>query len=408
MANEGLRPLLAAMMRPLLRFFRLEAASGLLLLGAAAVALGLANSPAAFVYRGLAESLHAPVNEGLMAVFFFLVGMEIKHELVAGELRTFGRAVLPALAALGGMAVPAAIFALLNRHGIGARGWAIPMATDIAFAIGTLTLLKGRVPTSLVVFVTALAIFDDIGGIAVIAVFYGRGIGWQYLAATAAAIGVLALLARSKLQSIAVYLCFGPLLWWLLLRSGIHPTLAGVALGLAIPGGSRPLQEMEQQTPEAAELLDETTPLSRLISALHPWVAFGIMPLFALVNSGVSLHGFGLDSLRGPVLLGAALGLFVGKQLGVFGFTLSATALGISPLPEGGTRAQLYGASIVAGIGFTVALFIADLAFAQAPELLGQAKLGILLGSVASGAVGMAVLRALSGRGSIPSEQNQA
>jgi len=281
------------------------------------------------------------------------------------------------------------------------------MATDIAFAIGTLTLLKGRVPTSLVVFVTALAIFDDIGGIAVIAIFYGRGIAWLWLGAAAVALVVLAVLARTRVRSLWVYLPFGPLLWFFLFRGGIHPTLAGVALGMAIPASMPTPRGGAPTSPEAIEQLDETTPLSRLISALHPWVAFGIMPLFALVNSGVSLGGMDLGSLASPVLLGAALGLFVGKQLGIFAFTVAATRLRISPLPEGGNHAQLYGVSIVGGIGFTVALFIADLAFAEAPHLLGEAKLGILLGSLASGVVGLLVLRAVGGsRAAGPIEQS--
>ena len=431
MPTERLPPIFAAVVRPVLSFFKLEAASGILLLAAAVLALGLANSPAAAGYHALFDSpltlgwsghlveftLRALIDDGLMAIFFLLVGMEIKYELVAGELTSLGRAALPAIAALGGMAVPALIYAAFNHAGPGEPGWAIPMATDIAFAIGALTLLRGRVPTSLVVFITALAIFDDMAGIAVIAVFYGHGVHLGYLAAALGGTAALGLLGFMGVRSLAVFLAAGPALWVLVAHAGVHPTIAGVLLGAVIPARSeRDPREVltalhdhtgalcaraaerdvdDHEIGELADTLEELqAPASRLIRALHPWVAFGIMPVFALANSGVSVTGLGLGALVEPVLLGAALGLVVGKPLGVFGFTFGAKLLGISELPETSTVPQLVGVSVLAGIGFTVALFIANLAFADAPKLLAEAKLGIVLGSTIAGVTGFVFLRA--------------
>jgi NhaA family Na+:H+ antiporter len=324
--------------------------------------------------------LRAVVNDGLMTLFFAVVGMEIKGELVEGELRTFRQALLPAVAAAGGMVVPAAIYATLNAGGPGAAGWGIPMATDIAFCIGLLTLLGSRVPRALVVFATALAIFDDIGGILVIASFYGSGLRAPWLLLAAGAAAGAALMSRARVASGLAWLAVGALLWWALHHAGIHATIAGVVVGLAVP--ARPGRPS-----------DGESPLDRFVGALHPWVAFGIVPLFALANSGVPIAAIDPSRLTGPVAVGTAAALFLGKQAGIFLFTAAAVRAGVAPMPGGASHAKLLGVSIVAGIGFTVALFIAGLAFPGAPGLLDEAKVGILAGSLASGVVGAAVLR---------------
>jgi NhaA family Na+:H+ antiporter len=382
--------LFATVVRPLQAFFRVEAASGLVLLGCAAVALAWANlahdsyrlvleAPVTVGFAGLAVrfSVLELVNDGLMTLFFFVVGMEIKRELVLGELRAFSQAILPAIAAVGGMLAPAAIFLALNAGREGAPG--IPMATDIAFCIGVLTLLKARVPRALIVFVTALAIFDDIGGILVIAVFYGAPLqpGWLLaaVAVTLASIGM----ARAHVGNGAAWTVAGALLWYALHSSGVHATIAGVILGLAIPA-----------RPRRARL---ESPLGRFVRALHPWIAFGVMPLFALANSGVRVADVDASQLTGRVALGTAAALFLGKQAGIFTFALLAIRGGVARMPGGASLVKLLGVSIVAGIGFTVALFIAALAYPRAPRLLDEAKLGILAGSLLSGIVGGLLLR---------------
>lgn len=423
-------PLFAAVVRPFEAFFRLEAASGVVLLLAAAAALAWANlspeSYRALVGAPLAVSLgplsasftlHALVNDGLMTLFFFVVGMEIKHELALGELRTLSQAALPLVAAAGGMAVPAAIYLAFNAGGPGAAGWGVPMATDIAFAIGVLTLLRARVSHALVVFLTALAIFDDIGGILVIALFYGHGLHAGWLAACGAVTAALVLMSRLHVQRPAAWAAGGLLLWWAFHGSGIHATIAGVVLGLAIPprprvGGreviaalGRHVARLEEAGEGDEELADENVreienaleareaPLDRFTDALHPWVAFGIMPVFALTNAGVELAGLSAEQLTGPVAVGTAVALVAGKLAGIFGFTAGAVKLGVARLPAGATWAKLAGIAAVAGIGFTVALFIAGLAFPE-PRLLDQAKLGIVAGSLVAGVLGALVLRA--------------
>jgi len=420
-----------AVARPLVAFFRLEAASGILLLAAAAVALGWENLGPAASYRAFVEtpfalrlgpfaaagSLRGVVNEGLMTLFFFVVGMEIKRELVLGELRTRAQAALPLLAALGGMAVPAAIYLAFNPSGPGRAGWGVPMATDIAFAIGVLTLLRARVPHPLVVFVTALAIFDDIGGILVIAIFYGHGVSPGWLAAAAGVAAALAGLSRRGVGRGLVWAAGGAALWWTFHGAGIHATLAGVALGLAIPARPRvaPHDVIDELARHARALADahpdvgrdledvlqieraldaRQSPLARFDALLHPWVAFGVMPLFALVNSGVELGGLSAERIAGGVAVGTAVALLAGKLAGVFAFTAVAVRLGLAPIPGGAGWTKLLGVSAVSGIGFTVALFIAGLAFADQPGLLDEAKLGILAGSLAAGVVGALVLRA--------------
>jgi NhaA family Na+:H+ antiporter len=419
--------------RPIQEFFELEAASGIVLLVAAAAALAWANLGGAAAYRALVDTpfalsagplsaaftLREVVNDGLMTLFFFLVGMEIKEEMVLGELRTPRQASLPLVGALGGMFVPAATYVAFNRGGPGLAGWGVPMATDIAFTIGVLTLLRSRVPRALVVFVTALAIFDDIGGILVIAVFYGHGVHAVGLAAAAAVGAGLFLLSRRQVFAATPWALGGVLLWYAFHHAGIHATLAGVALGLAIParpriaprevvealarhagalvaGRSGPDDELDWESIRGIERTLEATeaPLARFTSALHPWVAFGVMPVFAFANSGVEVGGLSPERLGGPVVVGTAVALFAGKQLGIFAFTATAVKLGLASVPGGAGWARLLGVSMVAGIGFTVALFIAGLAFADSPALLDEAKVGILAGSLAAGVAGALVLRA--------------
>jgi NhaA family Na+:H+ antiporter len=312
-----------------------------------------------------------------MAIFFFLVGMEIKRELVEGELRTLPQALLPGVAALGGMVVPVAVYLAFNAEGAGRAGWGIAMATDIAFCIGILTLLRSRVSHALVVFVTALAIFDDIGGILVIAVFYGEGVDVGGLAAAAAVGAGLAGMSRARVRSALAWAAGGVVLWLALHGAGIHATIAGVALGLAIPARV-----------EGAE-----APLARFERVLHPWVAFGIMPLFAVANAGLDLRALDASRLGGGVALGTALALLAGKPAGILAFALVAVKLGLAPLPRETSVAKLLGASMVAGVGFTVALFIATLAFPEGSSMLDDAKAGILAGSLVAGLGGAAVLR---------------
>jgi NhaA family Na+:H+ antiporter len=437
------RRLFGAVTRPLQTFLHLEAASGILLLLCAVSALVWANaSPGS--YRATFEyplalgaggsvgtfTLRALINDGLMAIFFFVVGMEIKRELVAGELNSVAKASLPAIAALGGMVLPAGIFLAFNWGGPGQRGWGIPMATDIAFCIGILT-LKSRVPRAHIVFVTALAIFDDIGGILVIAFFYGHGLSFPWLIGAVALTIVLFAMNRAYVINGLAYAAVGAGIWSTLHHGGIHATIAGVVLGLMIP--ARPQRSsrevlheladhvsgLDQKPPDeeldGAEILaieekleDLQAPLQRFVHLLHPFVAFLIMPIFALANSGVSLRGAGISTLAAPVALGTAVGLFVGKQLGIFGLTMLAVKLRLAPMPGSASRMQLFGVSVIAGIGFTVALFIAALAYHDAGELLDQAKIGILLGSVVAGIVGFALLRFTGASGQAPNERGSA
>src|SRR5512138_34657 len=425
-----LPPLVLAVARPLAAFFRLEAASGILLLAAAAAALAWANL-AGGSYRALVEApvsvrlgplaaaftVHALVNDGLMTLFFFVVGMEIKRELAVGELRSPARAALPLVAALGGMLVPAAIYLAFNAGGEGRSGWGIPMATDIAFAIGVLALLRSRVPHALVVFVTALAIFDDIGGILVIALFYGSGVSLAWIGAAAAITAALGALSRWHVRSLVAWSCGGAVLWYAFHRAGIHPTIDGVVLGLVVPARARVPQaavldalaahatalagsrEDEASAAEEVVAIEEALEarepvLTRLTELLHPWVAFAIVPAFALVNSGVEVGGMPAARLLGDVAVGTAVALVAGKAVGIFGFAAAAVKLGLAPVPGEAGWAKLLGAALVSGIGFTVALFIAGLAFPGRPELLDEAKLGILAGSLAAGVAGALVLRA--------------
>lgn len=372
-------------------FLHLESSSGILLLAAALLAMLAANTGALPYYQAflalpveirvgelhLAKPLLLWINDGLMAVFFLVVGLEIKRELLEGELSTPAQAALPAIAALGGMVVPAGIFLALNWHDpVAARGWAVPAATDIAFAIGVLTLAGDRVPSSLKVFLLALAIIDDVGAIVIIAIFYSGDLSWPAL--IAGGIAVLALLAlnRCGVRRTAPYLLVGICLWVCVLKSGVHATLAGVITAVAVPlAGSD----------------GKPSPAKTLETSLHPWVAFLVMPLFGFANAGVALAGTGLGALTGGVTLGIAGGLFIGKQIGAFGAALLAIKLGIGRWPEGASRLGLYGACTLAGIGFTMSLFIGMLAWEE-PGYAAPLRLGVLVGSLVSGVVGYLIL----------------
>jgi NhaA family Na+:H+ antiporter len=415
-------------LRPFQAFFRTESSSGILLLLATAAALAWSNSEYRETYhrlldqtvtvqlgrRGISWPLHHFINDALMAVFFFLVGMEIKRELVLGELRTLGSAALPLIAALGGMAFPALLFTALNIDGPGLRGWGIPTATDIAFALGCLALLRGRVPTSLAVFLMALAIFDDLGAIVVIALFYGQALnGPALLLSGVIVLGLVAMNAYGVRRPVP-YLLVGVLLWGAVLASGVHATIAGVLLGLCIPARARKradeqleelshhLEEVRRSDKDAGEaalsaieryLEEIQTPLARLVHGLHVPVAFVIIPAFALANAGVDLENLTLADMASPVSLGVAVGLFLGKQTGIFLATFAAVKLRLSPMPTGASWRQVFGVAVLGGIGFTMSLFIAALAFPGDPKLNVAAKIGILLGSAGSAIVGMVVLR---------------
>ena len=380
-----------------LAFIEHEAAGGVILLAAAILALLISNSGLSWLYDGFlstpvtirvgALSLDKPlllwINDGLMAVFFLLVGMEIKREMMAGELASVDRAMLPAIAAVGGMVVPAAFYAIINGDNPEAmRGWAIPCATDIAFAVGLIALLGTRVPLSLKVFLLALAIIDDLGAIIIIALFYTSQLSLTALWLAAAGIAVLAVLNARNVTSIAAYMIVGVFIWVCVLKSGVHATLAGVVVGLAIP-----LRAVGAET---------YSPLEELEHKLHPWVAFGVLPLFAFANAGVSLAGLSLAKLADGIPLGIALGLFAGKQIGILGATWLAVRAGLGRMPEGATWTQVYGVACVAGIGFTMSLFIGLLAFPD-PAFAADVRIGVLAGSVASALVGFAVL-SMAGR----------
>ena len=381
-------------------FLKLESASGILLMITAVVAMAVANSPAQALYQALfevpvevrigalqiAKPLLLWINDGLMAVFFLLVGLELKREVLEGNLSDPSQIALPAVAALGGMLLPAGIYAFFNwGDPIAIHGWAIPAATDIAFALGVLALVGRGVPVGLKVFLLTLAILDDFGAVAIIAVAYTDQLSTGSLAMAAVAIAVLALLNRCRVLSIAPYILVGVVLWVAVLKSGVHATLAGVALAFFIP--------MKGQD-------EDDSPLRRLEHDLHPAVAFGIVPLFAFANAGVSLEGVTLASAFAPVPLGIAAGLFVGKTVGVFGFAWASIRLGIGRLPEGATWASLFGVAMLCGIGFTMSLFIASLALDQGgPAYEAATRIGILGGSMVSAICGYLLLRVVTPRG---------
>ncbi|ADG10313.1 Na+/H+ antiporter NhaA [Caulobacter segnis] len=377
-------------------FLQHEASGGYVLMVAAALALIIANTPLAGVYFSflghhlgfslgpvsLDESVLHWINDGLMAVFFLLVGLEIKREVLDGQLSRPSRIILPGMAALGGVAAPALIYLIFNAANPDTRsGWAIPSATDIAFALGVLALLGPRVPTSLKIFLTAIAIMDDLAAIVIIAIFYTAELHLGALAVSAGILAVLILLNRFGVKALWPYLLGGLLLWFFVLESGVHATLAGVALAMVIP---------LRKSPACPD--DVTSPLHRLEHVLHKPVAFVIVPLFGFANAGLSFTGVSLSSLMDPVPLGVALGLFVGKQLGVFLTAWTIVRLGWADMPKYASTGQLYGVAVLCGIGFTMSLFIGNLAFRQA-YLVDETKIGVLVGSLASALLGLLILR---------------
>lgn len=379
-------------------FLRLESAGGLVLVAASVFALLAANSPLGVWYQGalllpievragafaIAKPLVLWINDGLMAVFFLLVGLELKREMLEGHLSSLRRASLPAWAAVGGMLAPAAIYVLFNRGDSAAlTGWAIPTATDIAFALGIMSLLGGRVPRALKAFLLSVAIFDDLGAILIIALFYTAELSTLALGTAAALTAGLAILNRLGVTRMAPYLVVGIVLWVAVVKSGVHATLAGVVTALAIP--------LRPHRSDPAPSID--APLHRLEHSLHPWVAFCVLPLFAFANAGVSVLDLSVGQVLHPIPLGIAAGLFVGKQLGITGIALVAVRLRVASLPEGIGWSQLYAVGVLCGIGFTMSLFIASLSFAQGQTLSGLDRLGVLLGSLVSGAAGYALLR---------------
>ena len=372
-------------------FLRLESAGGLILVFAAILALVLANSPLADLYVqflslkltvmvegfGVSKPLILWVNDGLMAVFFLLVGLELKREVVEGQLSSPEQIALPAVAAIGGLAVPAVIYWLINRDNPqGLSGWAIPTATDIAFALAILTLLGNRVPASLKIFLTTIAIFDDLAAIVIIALFYSADLSTASLAAAGAGIAVLFALNRIGVKSLAAYLIVGIFIWLFVLKSGVHATLAGIAVAAFIPlkGG------------------DDHSPSRHLEHILHPWVAYAVLPIFAFANAGLPLAGLSMDAVLGTVSLGIVFGLFVGKQIGVFGMTALVIGLGFAKKPEGSSWAMLYGVALLCGVGFTMSLFIGSLAFEHGGfSNVAALKIGVIVGSIASAFCGWLV-----------------
>jgi len=428
------RPFVERILMPFEEFAAIEASGGIVLLGGMLVALALANSPWAGGYAalwqtelgfspawlGLSRPLSFWVNDGLMAVFFLVMGLEIKRQLLAGQLASPRRAALPIVGATGGMIVPALLFLAANAGTHAARGWGVPTATDIAFTIGLMSLLGARVPLGLKVFVTALAIADDIGAVLVIALFYSHSLAWAQLAAAGAVMGLLVVANRAGVRSPSIFGLLGLGLWISLLESGIHTTIAGILLAAAIPARARiepaefltysgmvldrfaeasritngpftsegqleRLHQLEEACKRAA------TPLQRIEHLLHPWVTFVVMPLFALANAGVSFADLGSGDLMPRVTLGVAIGLVAGKPIGIVLATWLAVRLRLAALPDSVTWAQMLGAGFLCGIGFTMSLFIADLAFG-ASTALAAAKLGILFASALAGMIGSALL----------------
>jgi len=370
------------------RLLTSEAGGGLVLMASAALALVVANSSLAEVYFAALKAHLGPlsvlhwINDALMAAFFLLVGLEIKREMLDGRLRTWPDRILPGVAALGGMMAPALVYIAVNRHSPETlRGWAIPAATDIAFALGVLALIGSRVPVSLKVFLTALAIIDDLGAVVIIAAFYTADLSLPMLGGAAATLAVLYGLNKAGVSRLSPYLVLGVVLWLFVLKSGVHATIAGVLLALTIP------LRLSRGTPD-----DPASPLHRLEHAIHPWSAYLVLPIFGFANAGVSLVGFEPRMLLDPVTLGVALGLFLGKQLGVFGFVLACVKTGLAQRPAHASWAQVYGVALLCGVGFTMSLFIGLLAFADAPALESEVKVGVLAGSIACIVAGALVL----------------
>lgn len=391
-------PLTANHPRSALRdFLTSESAGGIILMVAAALAMVLANSPLADAYFGLVKyetgpvltpklgsmTIHLWINDGLMAIFFMLVGLEIKREFIDGRLSSWSQRRLPMVAAAGGMIAPALIYLAVTAGTPGvADGWAIPAATDIAFAIGVLALLGKRAPTSLKLFLVTVAIIDDMGAVTIIALFYTATINMGALAASAAVLALMFALNRGGVKRLDVYLVLAVAAWYAMLLSGVHATIAGVLAALTIPIEKTP------GTPDSA-----TSPLHRLEHGLHRWVAFLIVPLFGFANAGVNIGGLTMAEIFSPMPVGIALGLFFGKQIGIFGVVVLAVKTGFAGKLRGATWLQIYAVSLLCGIGFTMSLFIGSLAFEGNALFIEEAKIGTLMGSIASAIVGYTILR---------------
>lgn len=425
---------IAGLMRPFEDFFKNQASGGIILLATTIIALVLANSPLSHLYHhfwetkltiggatfGLTQSLHHWINDGLMAVFFFVVGLEIKREFLAGELASKRKATLPIAAALGGMIVPAVIFAAMNTGSSDVHGWGIPMATDIAFALGIIALLGSRIPRSLAIFLTALAIVDDLGAVLVIAIFYTGDLSWGALGIGAASFLVLIIGNRLDLQHPNFYALVGLVLWIALLKSGIHASIAGVLIGATIPVRAR---HQHDEFIDKSELLferyrqsetipgpfhneqrlgtllalehvchDAMSPLQRMEHEMNPWVIYGVMPIFALANAGISLSAAELTAaLTHPITIGVGLGLLVGKPLGILLFSWLAVRMRLCDLPSGSRWPDILGVGILAGIGFTMSMFITNLAYLDMTRV-ANAKVGIFAASILAGVIGYVLL----------------
>ncbi|OUR88487.1 Na(+)/H(+) antiporter NhaA [Gammaproteobacteria bacterium 42_54_T18] len=372
------------------RWFKHDSVGGILLVLMALFAMVLANSPLAHVYDSfltiplqirigdldISKPLVLWINDGLMAIFFFLVGLEIKREVLSGLLSSPSQVVLPGVAAIAGIAIPSLIYFVMNQHdAIGVKGWAIPSATDIAFALGVFTLFGSRVPISLKLFLLSVAIFDDLGAILIIAFFYSSDLSTLSLVVAGSGVFVLFLLNRFSVRSQAVYILVGIVVWVAVLKSGVHATLAGFVIACFIP--------LTVKNHEGHPML------THIEHALHPWVAFVILPLFAFANAGVSMDGISINALINPIPLGIGVGLFIGKQIGIFGACWVAIKLGLAKLPDEATWMQFYAVSVLCGIGFTMSLFIGSLAFeAESAAYLVEVKLGVLAGSLCSAVLG--------------------
>ncbi|WCP65856.1 Na+/H+ antiporter NhaA [Vibrio tubiashii] len=380
-------------------FFKLESAGGILLVIAAAIAMTIANTSLNDAYQGflhtyvLGMSVSHWINDGLMAVFFLLIGLEVKRELLEGALKSKETAIFPAIAAVGGMVAPALVYLMFNYGDAQAvQGWAIPAATDIAFALGIMALLGKRVPVSLKVFLLALAIIDDLGVVVIIALFYTGDLSTTALAVGFAMTAALFMLNAKKVTKLTPYIIVGAILWFAVLKSGVHATLAGVVIGFAIPLKGKK---------------GEHSPLKHMEHALHPYVAFGILPLFAFANAGISLEGVSMDGLTSMLPLGIALGLLVGKPLGIYTFSWIAVKSGVAKLPEGITFRHIFAVSVLCGIGFTMSIFISSLAFGPMnAEFDTYARLGILMGSTTAALLGYFLLHISLPKKSVSVESN--
>ena len=392
-------PLPQRALRALQHFLQWESSGGILLIGAALVALLFANSPLEEAYDGfrelpvavqvgglkIAKPLLLWINDGLMAIFFLLVALELKREALSGQLSSMSQVALPVVCALAGVAVPAAIFAWINRGDAAAmQGWAIPAATDIAFALGILSLLGSRVPVAMKLLLSTIAVIDDLAAIIIIALFYTSDLSMVALAWAGAAIAIMVVLNRRGVQALTPYLLLGTVVWVAVLKSGVHATLAGVVTGLLIPHVDRK-DGIDDET--------QHSPLEHLEHALHPWVAYLILPVFAFANAGLALGDFALGDVLAPVPLGVALGLALGKPVGVVGAALLARATGLAKFPEGMDGKAMVGLGLLCGIGFTMSLFIASLAYADDGDMFPSAVLGVLCASLVAAVAGYAWLR---------------